>query len=267
MDYEDWYREFEHKHEKQKFGERLKYARKKSGFSQEDLSRSLNVALGTVRNWEQGRRYPDVAQLQQIAVTLNVSADYLVVEGVAIHKLEEVTRRLFTWNFIMYQATVASIRLPEDKKKRCDAFVEKLLKQAGKMGSEWSFFEPAALIGVLRIAIETGAPILVVWPGWDEKELGKKVRLLREYAGLAISEVAQKIGVKDSLVSDMEAGVLYESGGYWELENHNLALLVKLFGITIEALLDTEVKIVLPQDDTDSSANVIEIFKQASRKK
>lgn len=266
MNDRDWYREIEQKRERQKFGERLKYARKKSGLSQEDLSKNLNVALGTVRNWEQGRRYPDIAQLRQIAITLKVSADFLVMEDVAIQGLEEVRNR-FTWNFVVAWAALASFGLPEDKRRRCDAFGQELLKWAGKVGSEWLFYEPATLGFALQIALETGAPVLVVWPGWDEKELGKRVRLLRERVGLTISEVAQKVGVKDSLVSDLEAGVLHTNGGYRELENHHLALLTKLLGITIEDLLDTGAKMVLPQDNTDSSTDVIEIFKQASRKK
>lgn len=61
-----------------KFGERLKYLRKQSNVSQDDLAKRLGVTRSCVANYEQGTREPNFEDLERIADAFNVEIDYLV---------------------------------------------------------------------------------------------------------------------------------------------------------------------------------------------
>ena len=50
----------------------IKEIRERTGKSQKDFADMIGVSLGTLRNWEQGRRYPEGAALTLLKV---VSAD------------------------------------------------------------------------------------------------------------------------------------------------------------------------------------------------
>ena len=60
------------------FGNRLKSLRKTKNLTQEELAKLLNVAKGTVSNWENENRFPDKDMLNKIADTFKVSMDYLL---------------------------------------------------------------------------------------------------------------------------------------------------------------------------------------------
>ena len=64
-----------------KFGEKVKDARKKAGYTQEQLAEKLGVSRQAVTKWETGNGIPDVDNLKYIAQVLNVSMDYLLDEG------------------------------------------------------------------------------------------------------------------------------------------------------------------------------------------
>ena len=57
----------------------VKQIREKAGKSQQDFAHMIGVSTGTLRNWEQGRRYPDGAALALLKV---VAADPAYVEKV-----------------------------------------------------------------------------------------------------------------------------------------------------------------------------------------
>ncbi|MCR5119981.1 MAG: helix-turn-helix domain-containing protein [Lachnospiraceae bacterium] len=60
------------------FGEKLKEARLKTGYSQEELSQRLSVSRSAVAKWETDKGMPDVANLKALAGLLDVSVDYLL---------------------------------------------------------------------------------------------------------------------------------------------------------------------------------------------
>lgn len=60
------------------FGKKLKMLRKKSGLTQANLAKKLNISPSTVGMYEQGRREPDSAMLVKIADFFSVSVDYLI---------------------------------------------------------------------------------------------------------------------------------------------------------------------------------------------
>lgn len=60
------------------FSERLKALRTAAHLSQEELSVKLKVSRSCIGNYEQGKRLPDIEDLEQIADFFNVDMDYLV---------------------------------------------------------------------------------------------------------------------------------------------------------------------------------------------
>ena len=62
------------------FGERLKLARKKAGFSLRDLSKALDnrISAQAIGKYERGEMMPSSGILLALAKTLDVSLDYLM---------------------------------------------------------------------------------------------------------------------------------------------------------------------------------------------
>jgi transcriptional regulator with XRE-family HTH domain len=57
------------------FGEKLKSIREAKGLTQAGLADASGIPLGTVRDYEQGRRDPLLSNAQKLAMTLEVSLD------------------------------------------------------------------------------------------------------------------------------------------------------------------------------------------------
>ena len=60
------------------FGDRLKELRTKRGITQFKFAKELNIATGTIGNWEVNSRTPDCTMLIKIADYFDVSLDYLL---------------------------------------------------------------------------------------------------------------------------------------------------------------------------------------------
>jgi transcriptional regulator with XRE-family HTH domain len=65
-------------------GERLQRLRQAAGFSQSQLAKAADVPVGTLRNWEQGRRVPLLDAAGRLAKALGVSVDALVSDASAV---------------------------------------------------------------------------------------------------------------------------------------------------------------------------------------
>ena len=61
-------------------GEKIREARRKCGFSQEQLAERLSVSRSAIAKWETDKGLPDVGNLKILARILNVSVDYLLDE-------------------------------------------------------------------------------------------------------------------------------------------------------------------------------------------
>lgn len=60
------------------FGERLRKERLKNDELQSDLAKILNVDVSMISLWENGKNYPEVKKLIEIAEHYKISIDYLL---------------------------------------------------------------------------------------------------------------------------------------------------------------------------------------------
>ena len=59
-------------------GNNIKYFRKESGMTQDELAEELNVTRQALSNWERGKTEPDIETLTKIAEILDVSVEELI---------------------------------------------------------------------------------------------------------------------------------------------------------------------------------------------
>ncbi len=62
-------------------GEKIREARRKCGFSQEQLAEKMSVSRSAIAKWETDKGLPDVGNLKMLARLLNVSVDHLLDDG------------------------------------------------------------------------------------------------------------------------------------------------------------------------------------------
>jgi len=62
-------------------GDKIREARRKCGFSQEQLAEKMVVSRSAIAKWETDKGLPDVGNLKMLARILNVSVDHLLDEG------------------------------------------------------------------------------------------------------------------------------------------------------------------------------------------
>jgi transcriptional regulator with XRE-family HTH domain len=56
---------------------RLRMARNKNGWTQEQAADKLNISIGTLSGYERGYRSPNPEMIEKLAETYNVTPDYL----------------------------------------------------------------------------------------------------------------------------------------------------------------------------------------------
>ncbi len=73
-------------------GERIRQLRKEAGWSQAELAEKIGADAGRVNKYEAGRMAPAAETLVRLAEVLNVSIDYLLIDGVPrrpLHSAED----------------------------------------------------------------------------------------------------------------------------------------------------------------------------------
>ncbi|MCI8883111.1 MAG: helix-turn-helix transcriptional regulator [Lachnospiraceae bacterium] len=63
------------------FSEKLKQARIKSGYTQQQVADLMGITNSTYCGYEIGKRQPDVAKIKMLSKILNTSGDYLLETG------------------------------------------------------------------------------------------------------------------------------------------------------------------------------------------
>ena len=61
-----------------KFNERLRELRQNSSLMQKEIAESIGVSIITIRQYEQGKREPNIEKLLKLAIVFNVSLDDLL---------------------------------------------------------------------------------------------------------------------------------------------------------------------------------------------
>ncbi len=74
-------------------GNSLFKARKKRGFSQEDVAERLGVSRQTVSKWETDETVPDIRQSKKLAVLYKVSLDELIDFDIDLKEVQEAIDR------------------------------------------------------------------------------------------------------------------------------------------------------------------------------
>ena len=74
-------------------GNDLFHARKRRGFSQEDVAQRLGVSRQTVSKWETGETVPDIRQSKKMAALYNISLDELIDFDLDIREIQETIER------------------------------------------------------------------------------------------------------------------------------------------------------------------------------
>ena len=75
-------------------GNSLASARKKSGFSQEEVAERLGVSRQTISKWESSETLPDIRQSKQLAVLYHLTLDALIDFDLDQQEIEEAIDRI-----------------------------------------------------------------------------------------------------------------------------------------------------------------------------
>lgn len=75
-------------------GNSLFNARKKSGYSQEEIAAKLGVSRQTISKWETSETVPDIYQAKKLASIYNISLDELVAYDIEVKEIEEAINKV-----------------------------------------------------------------------------------------------------------------------------------------------------------------------------
>ncbi len=75
------------------FGNSLFQARKKKGFSQEEVAEKLGVSRQTISKWELDETLPDIYQSKKLAVLYSLSLDELMDFDLDVKEIQDVIDR------------------------------------------------------------------------------------------------------------------------------------------------------------------------------
>ncbi len=74
-------------------GNSLFHARKKSGFSQEEVAEKIGVSRQTISKWETDETLPDIRQSKKLSVLYNVTLDELIEFDVDVKEIQEMIEK------------------------------------------------------------------------------------------------------------------------------------------------------------------------------
>lgn len=74
-------------------GSSLFHARKKAGFTQEDVAERLGVSRQTIGKWEADETLPDIRQSKRLATLYGVTLDELIAFDLDVAQVEEAIER------------------------------------------------------------------------------------------------------------------------------------------------------------------------------
>lgn len=117
--------------------DRLKEVRKSQKLTQADFANKLGVSVNNIINYENGRRIPSSAAIQNIVRTFNVNETWLLTgEGEMLgsvtreQEIASITAQLFKEEDNSFRLKLIKLisQMSDDDMERCKAFIETLLK-------------------------------------------------------------------------------------------------------------------------------------------
>ena len=232
--------------EQKELGSRLRAARERTGLTQLDVARMLNITNSSLSNYERGTRDPGTILLSRLAGTYRVSADYLlgrVSETVAsgqqpvkvladehmssfsdrlrqLRKTKGITQEGLALELGASRSTVAGYEAPSKEREPDFAAIQKIAK----------FFQVSAdyLLGLTddprTLTEDDNAK-----PTHAER-FAEALRRLREGKGLYQKQLADLIGLERSTITAYETGKRFP-------EHENLARIADFFKVSVDHLL------------------------------
>lgn len=126
-----------------KFGNRLREARERKGFSQEKLGDLMGVSLLTAHYWEQGRFLPQAHRLPELASYLDVSIDWLFGMEEKFNPIKEIIEKLEQWVLDNYNPHTTSYTAERSRGNCDDCFFD-----GEDCGRSWAALEVGTILGV-----------------------------------------------------------------------------------------------------------------------
>ncbi len=77
------------------YGERLKQMRQSNNYTLEQVSKKLNVHLGTISNWEKEKRLPNIPTFEKLAKIYGCNLIWLIFgDEIVLQNIKEVYIRI-----------------------------------------------------------------------------------------------------------------------------------------------------------------------------
>ena len=132
-------------------GNSLFTARKKSGFSQEEVAEKLGVSRQTISKWEGDETLPDIRQSKRLAVLYHLSLDELIDFDIEVKEIEEViertseeTQQKIDWNKLWAKKYPVLAAYP--RKVRTEEYTKPLGELLEKLQREHQYSELDAFL-------------------------------------------------------------------------------------------------------------------------
>jgi transcriptional regulator with XRE-family HTH domain len=169
------------------FSERLRWARIRRGFNQEQLAKELGFSKGAVGNWESDANIPTPGTLRKIADLLGVSVDYLLT---GVPDLRENPDETFGAG-VAYAMRAEGSALVAQCREYFDAFLESCRDEQARLG--WTLVELRAHFPLDKWESGEATEVILHKKG---KGTPSSERLLRRAA--EAKSAAEKLGIVSS---------------------------------------------------------------------
>lgn len=96
----------QNKVQKSSVGEKIRFHRKKSDMTQDELAKKLNVTRQALSNWERDINTPDINTLQKLSYIFGIQMDDLVMEVMKMNTVENNVEDTGKKNFNKYDMAI-----------------------------------------------------------------------------------------------------------------------------------------------------------------
>ena len=92
------------------FGKRLRYARERSGFTQEHLAEKIGCSRALINHYENDRKQPRLKNLKLIAEILDRPQEFFLDDRIKIyseHEIEQAAKAINSENYMDYNIVIS----------------------------------------------------------------------------------------------------------------------------------------------------------------